>query len=92
MEYQHSLERESNQLWNAIVITNAAYAEVSWILLFNRIPSRGTNLSAPHSGTPCAVTILDSRVFALLVRGHVWLESGAGMFCIRQDLENEALR
>ena len=74
-----TLQRESDQLWDAIVIMKAAYAEVSWVLLFNRIPSQGSNLSAPHRRTLHAVAIL---VFALLVRGHVWLESGAGMFFI----------
>ena len=89
MEHQRSSERESDQLWDAIVIVKAAYAEVPLILLFNWVPSRGSNLSALHSGTLWAATI---RVFALLVCGHVWLESVAGMFCIRWDLENEELR
>ena len=92
MEYLPSSKRESNQLWDAIVIMKAAYTEVPWIPLFHGIPSRWSGLSSPHSRAPCIVAILDGRIFALLVCGHVWLESGAGMLCIRWDLESEAQR
>ncbi|KAH9172946.1 hypothetical protein EDB89DRAFT_1961776 [Lactarius sanguifluus] len=50
------------------------------------IPSRQSSLSALDIRTLCTGTILDGRIFALLVRGHVWLESGAGMFWSRWDM------
>ncbi len=59
---------------DGIVIIRATYAEMPWILLFNGVPSRWTNLSTPQIRTPHTGTILERRIFALLVRRHIWLE------------------
>ncbi len=68
---------------DGIVIINTAYAEMPWILLFNSIQSRWTSLGEPHIRTLRTEAILGGRIFALLVRRHVWLESGAGKLCSR---------
>ncbi|KAN0131569.1 hypothetical protein V8E53_010677 [Lactarius tabidus] len=83
---------KSNQLWDAIVIIEAAHSEMPWIPWLNGVQSWWIALSAPHSRTPQTITILSGRIFGLLVGGHVWLESGVGIFCSRWDLENGALR
>jgi hypothetical protein len=46
----------------------------------------------PHTRTQYTGAILNGRIFTLLVHRHIWLESGAGKFCSRWDLENEALK
>jgi hypothetical protein len=68
---------------DGIVIIKAAYIGVR---------SRWMSLSAPHTRTLYTGAILDGRVLTLLVRRHIWLESGGGKSCSRWDLENEALR
>ena len=67
----------------------AAHAEMPWILLLNGVPGWWSSLSALHSRTPRTEAIRDGRIFTLLVRRHVWLESGGGEFCSRWDLEKE---
>ena len=66
----------------------ATHAEMPWILLLSGVPGRWSSLSAPLSGTVLTDAILDDGSFALLVRRHVWLESGARKVC-RWDLENK---
>ena len=70
-----ALQRESNQMWDAIVI-------MKWV------PIRQFGFSAPLA-EHCAVAILEGRIFILLIHGHVWLEGWAGMTWSRWDLEND---
>src|SRR6266702_475358 len=83
-------ERRHDQLscGDGIVVVKAAYAEMPWIMLSNGVPSRWSSLSALHLRTPHTGAILDGRIFALLVREHIWLESGAGEFYSGWDLGN----
>jgi len=60
---------------DGIIVIRAAYAKMPWILLLNGVPSRWMSLSTPHIRTPHTGTILEHRIFTLLVRRHVWLES-----------------
>jgi hypothetical protein len=80
------LEQRCYERFDDTVIIKAAYAERPSILLLNGILSYWTNLSALRFRTPWTGAILDGKVFNLLMRRHVWLESGNRTFCYGQEL------
>ena len=86
------LEERCDQWWDGTVTIKAAYAEMPRVLLFNRVPSRWTILSALHLRTPRTGAILGGSIFTLLVRRHVWLESGAKTFYSGWGLDNKELK
>lgn len=90
MVYQ--LSSESDQLWDAITISQATYSRIPWIMLLNWVPIRRFGLSAPHGRTLHTVAILEGRIFVPSVRGHILLESRAGVFWSVWGLENNAPR
>jgi hypothetical protein len=75
------LEQRCYQRCDDTVIIKAAYVERPRTLFLNVVLSYWANLSALRFRTPWAEAILDSRVFTLLTRRHVWLESGNRTFC-----------
>ena len=87
-----ALRRESDQLWDAVVITKATYSGKPLIMLLNWVPIRRYSLSASHGRTLRTVAILEGRIFVPSVCGHTLLESRAAIFWSRWDLENYAPR
>ena len=80
------LEQRCYQWFDGTVIIKAAYAERPSVLLLNRVLSCWTSLSALCFRTPWTEAILNGSVFNLLMRRHVWLESGNRTFCLGWDL------
>lgn len=80
------LEQICYQRFDGTVILKTAYAERPSILLLDEVLSYWTNPSALRVGAPWTGAILDGRIFTVLMRGHVWLESRNRTFCCGWDL------